>query len=290
MKVDLHLHSVCSDGLLAPEAVVDLAADAGVEMLALTDHDTLAGAAQAHEQCQRRGVTWVSGVELSTAWNGQTIHILGLNVDSHETLLLEGLAALRNLRRERLREIARRLERKSIPALELVAEIESANDVVTRTHLVRSLVANRFAGSPQEAFRRFLARGRPGHVRATYPDVATVVGWIRAARGVAVLAHPLRYALSAGGRRRLLEEFRGCGGEAIEVVCGTANAQIEPLAALAQRFGLAGSVGSDFHDPQMRWNPPGRLAKLPAQVEPVWQRFQVPERPIGIVAQNLRDD
>ncbi len=273
MKVDLHLHSFCSDGVLAPAAVVDLAADAGVEMLALTDHDTVVGVAQASERCRRRGVKCVTGVELSTAWNGQAIHILGLNVDADSTLLLEGLAKLRGLRRERLREIARRLERKSIPALDLVAAIESVNDVVTRTHLVRALVANRFASTPQEAFRRFLARGRPGHVQANYPDVATVVGWIRAARGTPVLAHPLRYALSAGGRRKLLQEFRGCGGEAIEVVCGTASAQIEPLAALAQRFAFAGSAGSDFHDPQMRWNPPGRLAKLPAPVEPVWRRF-----------------
>jgi len=79
--------------------------------------------------------------------------------------------------------------------------------------------------------------------------------------------------LSAGGRRKLLEEFRSCGGEGIEVVCGTADSQIEPLAELAVRFGFVGSAGSDFHDPQFPWNPPGRLAKLPAQVEPVWHRF-----------------
>jgi hypothetical protein len=113
-------------------------------------------------------------------------------------------------------------------------------------------------------------------VQALYPDIATVIGWIRSAGGIAVLAHPLRYALSAGGRRRLLDEFRGGGGEAIEIVCGSGRAEVEPLATLAQHFGFAGSVGSDFHDPQMRWNPPGRLAKLPAQVEPVWLRFQNP--------------
>lgn len=277
MLVDLHLHSVCSDGVLTPAAVVDLAADAGVELLALTDHDTLAGAVEAHERCKQRGVRDVTGVEVSAAWNGQTIHILGLNVDPHASGLLEGLAGLRGLRRERLRQIGQRLERHAIPALDLVAQIESAHEVVTRTHLARSLAANRFASSPQQAFRRFLGRGRPGHVHPRYPEVATVVGWIRAAHGVAVLAHPLRYALSAGGRRRLMEAFRDSGGAALEVVCGTASSQVEPLAALALRFGLAGSAGSDFHDPRLRWNPPGRLAKLPVQVEPVWRRFGVPD-------------
>ncbi|HSD75164.1 MAG TPA: PHP domain-containing protein [Steroidobacteraceae bacterium] len=274
MNVDLHLHSTCSDGLLGPAAVVDLAADAGVEMLALTDHDTVAGALEARAQCERRGLRSITGVEVSAAWNGQTLHIIGLDIDLETPALLAGLATVRDLRRERMREIARRLERKSIPAPALVAEIEAAHDVVTRTHLARALVARRLVESPQHAFKRLLGRGRPGHVQAHYPDIATVVGWIRSARGIAVLAHPLRYALSSGGRRRLLDEFRGCGGVAIEVVCGSAQGEIEPLATLAQRFGFAGSVGSDFHDPQMRWNPPGRLAKLPAQVEPVWLRFQ----------------
>jgi predicted metal-dependent phosphoesterase TrpH len=276
MKVDFHLHSTHSDGMLAPAAVVDLAADAGVEVLALTDHDTVAGTLAARAQCERRGVRSVAGVEVSAAWNGQTLHIIGLDIDPDTPALLDGLTTVRDLRRERMREIARRLERKLIPAAEIVAEIEAANDVVTRTHLARALVARRLVESPKHAFKRLLGRGRPGHVQAHYPDIAMVVGWIRSARGIAVLAHPLRYALSAGGRRRLLDEFRGCGGEAIEVVCGSAHSEIEPLATLAQRFGFAGSVGSDFHDPQMRWNPPGRLAKLPAQVEPVWLRFQNP--------------
>jgi predicted metal-dependent phosphoesterase TrpH len=276
VNVDFHLHSTRSDGLLEPAAVVDLVADAGVEVLALTDHDTVAGVAEARSQCERRGLRCIAGVEVSASWNGQTLHIIGLDLAPDFRALIAGLATVREHRRERLRHIAQRLERKAIPALEIVAEIESAHEVVTRTHLARALVARRIAATPQAAFKRLLGRGRPGHVQAHYPVIATVVDWIRSAGGIAVLAHPLRYALSAGGRRRLFEDFRGCGGQAIEVVCGSATADIEPLATLAERFGFAGSVGSDFHDPQMRWNPPGRLAKLPAQVEPVWRRFQHP--------------
>ena len=125
--------------------------------------------------------------------------------------------------------------------------------------------------STAQAFKRFLGRGGAAHVAPNYPDVAEVVPWICAAGGVAVLAHPMRYTLSAGARRLLVTAFRDSGGTAIEIVCGRALAHVAPLAALATRFGLAGSVGSDFHDPQIPWNPPGGLAKLPAGIEPVWQ-------------------
>src|SRR6185295_9335175 len=115
---------------------------------------------------------------------------------------------------------------------------------------------------------RFLGRGRPGHVASAYPPLDETVQAISAAGGVAVLAHPLRYTLSAGARRQLLTEFRAAGGRGIEVVCGGARNEMDALAALAVRFDLDGSAGSDFHDPEIPWNPPGRLAKLPHPVRP----------------------
>ena len=111
MNVDFHLHSTRSDGLLEPSAVVDLAADAGVEMLVLTDHDTVAGVAEARAQSGRRGTHYIAGVEISAEWNGQTLHIIGLDVDTDSPALLAGLQTVREMRRERLRHIARRLER-----------------------------------------------------------------------------------------------------------------------------------------------------------------------------------
>jgi predicted metal-dependent phosphoesterase TrpH len=271
--VDLHLHSVHSDGVLAPGAVVDRAAEAGAQLLALTDHDTLAGLDEARERCAARGVRWVTGVEISCTWRAQTIHVLALDFDSTAAPLHSYLDALRELRRERLRDMARRLERKRIPASQWVADIEASSAVATRTHLARALVAAGHARSLPEAFKRYLGRGSPGYVGATYPPLARAVEVITGTRGAAVLAHPLRYALSAGARRQLLQEFRDAGGRGIEVVCGGAQAQIATLAALAQRFGLEASAGSDFHDPQIPWNPPGRLAKLPASVRPVWHGF-----------------
>lgn len=281
--VDLHLHSLHSDGVLPPAEVVDRAADGGVRLLALTDHDTVAGLPEAAERCLARGVRFVTGVELSATWNGQTIHVLGFDFDPAAPVLETALAGLQSQRRERLREIARRLERKRIGTAQvvvsptqIVADIEARHAVVTRTHLARALVAAGAARGMGEVFKRLLGRGAPGHIASAYPALATTVECIKAAGGIAVLAHPLRYTLSAGARRRMLEEFRAAGGLGLEVVCGNARSHIDGLAQLARRFALDGSVGSDFHDPQLPWNPPGRLAKLPASVSPVWRHFRLP--------------
>lgn len=274
--VDLHLHSHHSDGVLAPAEVVDRAADASVRLLALTDHDSIAGCAEARERCHARGVSWVSGVELSASWRGQTVHVLGFDFEAHSVALAQQLREVQGLRRVRLREIARRLERKRIPANALVAHIEASHQVVTRTHLARELVGAGAARSLAEVFKRLLGRGTPGHVASDYPSLAAAVATLRGAQGFAVLAHPLSYTLSAGARRQLLQEFRDAGGIGMEVVCGNARGQLDALAQMAQRFGLDGSCGSDFHDPQFPWNPPGRLAKLPAAVSPVWRHFRLP--------------
>ncbi len=314
--VDLHLHSHHSDGVLTPTQVVDLAAAGGVRLLALTDHDTIAGLDETRTQATGHGIITVPGVELSATWNAQTVHVLGFDFDTGNAALQKYLTAVQEQRRERLREIGRRFDRKriavgpgaaskhgvtsehgagsghgagsapgvaatptaagQISAIQLVADIESKHSVVTRTHLARALVAAGAARSIGEAFKRFLGRGAPGHVGSTYPSLADAVACLKAAGGIAVLAHPLRYTLSAGARRKMLEEFRAAGGSGIEVVCGNARAHIDGLAQLARRFGLDGSVGSDFHDPQIPWNPPGRLAKLPASVSPVWRHFRLP--------------
>jgi predicted metal-dependent phosphoesterase TrpH len=270
-KVDLHLHSNHSDGVLSPAELVDRVADASVGLMALTDHDTTAGLDAAREQCAKRHVRLIDGIELSSTWRGQTIHIIGLGIDATSPALLEGIDQLQALRRSRVAALAERLERKRIPGLTMLAQLEAEHSIVTRTHLARALVSGQHVRSMADAFKRYLGRGGAAHVAPNYPDVSEVVPWIRAAGGIAVLAHPMRYTLSAGARRQLVTVFKDSGGTALEVVCGAALGHIAPLAALATRFGLAGSIGSDFHDPQIPWNPPGRLAKLPAGIEPVWQ-------------------
>lgn len=270
--IDLHLHSDRSDGALSPAELVARAAGAGIGVLALTDHDSTAGLDEAAAAARERGLRLVPGVEISAAWRAQSIHVLGLWIDPDAPALRDALARQADRRRRRLREICACLADKGLPGERLLAAVEARPGLPTRTHLAEALAAGGFARDVGDAFRRHLGRGRAAQAAGDWPPLAEVVGWIVAAGGLASLAHPLRYPLSAGARRRLLADFAAAGGGALEVVTGAnASHQIEACAALAAGHGLAGTVGSDFHDPRHAWNPLGRLAKLPVGVIPAWQ-------------------
>jgi len=270
--IDLHTHSHCSDGSLAPGELVERAANSGVRMLALTDHDTLAGLAEARATADRLGIRLVPGVEISASWRHQSIHVLGLWIDPASSALAAALSAQAERRRVRMRRMCAALSRARLPGDELLAAVEAYPGVPTRSHLAAELMQQGHVRRTQDAFRKYLGRGRPAHVAADWPALEEVVGWVREAGGDACLAHPARYALSSGGRKRLASDFAMAGGTALEVVSGGNGAQnAAACAALALAFGLRGSVGSDFHGPQLAWNPLGRLAKLPPGIDPVWR-------------------
>jgi predicted metal-dependent phosphoesterase TrpH len=271
-NIDLHTHSCLSDGVLRPAALVERAADAGVQTLALTDHDTTAGIDEAWQRAVEVGIRLVPGVEISASWRSQAIHVLGLWIDPQEPTLRDALRDQAGRRGTRMRNICRQLTRSGLPGGALLATVEAQPGLPTRLHLAAAMVAGGHVASTEAAFRRYLGRGKAAQLSADWPAMTSVVGWILAAGGVASLAHPARYRLSAGARRQLLAEFAAAGGTALEVVTG-ANAahNIDACARWAISHGLAGSVGSDFHDPQLSWNPLGRLAKLPDGVTPVWR-------------------
>jgi predicted metal-dependent phosphoesterase TrpH len=274
LNIDLHSHSNYSDGSLSPAALIERAAAAGVQVLALTDHDTVAGLDEAQQAANERGLRLVPGVEISAAWAEQAIHVLGLWIDPASPELRAMLRAQGELRRVRMREICARLERLRLPGAELLAAVERNPGLPTRAHLAAAMVAGGHVDSHEAAFRKYLSRGKAAHIASQWPALETVVGWIRAAGGVASLAHPARYALSGGARRRLLADFTAAGGTSLEVVTGgNGDRQVDSCAALAVKYGLFGSVGSDFHNPQAAWNPLGRSLKLPDCVTPVWRSF-----------------
>jgi len=272
LNIDLHTHSNCSDGVLTPAELVARAAAAGVQVLALTDHDTTDGLDEAKHQAQERGIRLVPGVEISASWRAQSIHILGLWIDPAQATLRDALGGQAARRAGRMRNICAHLTRRGLPGQELLATVEAFAGVPTRSHLAAAMVAGGHVRSAEDAFRRYLGRGVAAQLAADWPAMGEVVGWIAGAGGVATLAHPARYKLSAGARRQLLAEFAAAGGGALEVVTG-ANAahNVEACTRWAAGHGFAGSIGSDFHDPQLSWNPLGRLAKLPAGVTPVWR-------------------
>lgn len=275
--VDLHTHSHHSDGLLAPAELVARAALRNVQVLALTDHDTTAGLSEARAACAGANIGFVDGVEVTAGWRGQELHVVGLGVDPQSPALQDHLAAIVNLRRERIAAIRAKLQRLArFAALDPARAVLESSAVPTRTHVARAIAGAGLADSVQDAFDRWLGRGRQGHVPQEWPSLAGAVAAIRAAGGEAVLAHPHRYKLSGGALRNLCGEFRDCGGAALE----TSLPALSPndatrLASLARQFGLAGSAGSDFHEPGQRWRPLGRFAKLAEGVEPLLPRLRV---------------
>jgi len=270
--IDLHAHSTASDGTLSPAELVRRAAAQGVRLLALTDHDTTDGLAEAAEAAAAAGVELVPGVELSTLWEGVEVHVVGLWIDPACPALRAGLAAQRERRGARARAMGERLARAGIPGAYEGARALAGGGVVNRSHFARYLAAAGRGRDPGDAFERYLRQGRPGYAPPEWVGLAEGVGWIRAAGGTAALAHPGRYRLPAGRLRRLAAAFREAGGEAVEVVCGGHTpAEVQVAAGLARRHGLAASVGSDFHAPGNPWRELGRLDPLPGGCVPVWE-------------------
>src|SRR5215203_788008 len=177
--VDFHTHSHYSDGVLSPAALVERARTRRVGTLALTDHDTTAGLAEARDACFASGIRFVPGVELSANWRGQTIHIVGLQVDESHAGFNSHLDAVLERRQTRLREIGERLEKRArLPGRELAARAANAT-APTRLHLARLLVERGHARDTQEAFDRWLNRDTPGHVPAEWPVFASVMSILR---------------------------------------------------------------------------------------------------------------
>lgn len=273
MKYDLHSHSIASDGTLTPTELVRHAVEAGVSHLALTDHDTLAGLDEASQAAADRAITLIPGIELSALWRGRTIHVVGLNLDTDCSQLLEGIDRQLAFRDWRGREIARRLEKKAGIADAYEGALAHVHGgLVSRSHFARHLVDAGHARDFGQAIKKFLLKGKPGHVKGEWAGLVEVVEWIRAANGIAVLAHPARYTLTASKMKELIGDFIDAGGEAIEVLSGshTPN-EVRTMTGYALRYGLLASAGSDYHGPEHQWIRLGGLPAMPETCIPVWQ-------------------
>lgn len=267
----MHTHSLRSDGTLTPSELVQRAHAAGVKVLALTDHDVTDGIAEAQLAADQLGVILIAGVEISVTWQNQTLHIVGLNINPDHPELQQGLSRLREFRQWRAEEIGRRLQKKRIEGAYAGATRLVQGSIISRTHFARFLVDQGYVRGPQQAFRQFLARGKPGYVPGRWASLDEAVKWIVSAGGNAVVAHPARYKLSAGKLRQMLIEFRACGGEGIEVISGSHTPEANRhFADIAREHGFLASAGSDYHGPEKTWMDLGRLPALPEGCVPVW--------------------
>ena len=274
--IDLHCHSAVSDGMLSPKEVVRLAHANGCTMLALTDHDHTGGLDEARAEADCLGLRFIDGAEISVTWRGRTIHIVGLDFDKTDETLQNLLAKLRQGRLKRMEEIAAKLEKKGISgAYQGALDLAANKEMVSRTHVAEFLINQGVVKNKQQAFTRYLADGKSCAVKHQWADLDECVSAITGAGGIAVVAHPMRYGLSATARRNLFSEFKALGGTAIEVVSGNCSRNDSlNYALMAERFGFAASAGSDFHRlHDFSGGTLGACPELPPNCKPIWECF-----------------
>lgn len=271
-KYDLHSHSTASDGTFTPAELVRHANEQNVSHLALTDHDNTRGIDEALEQAAKSNLKLIPGIEISVTWSKQTVHILGLCIDSSNTTMQDGLVELMKYRDWRAIEIARRLEKAGISGAYQGADKYRSGRIFSRTHFARFLVDSGHAKSIRDVFKHYLIPNKPGHVPGKWASLEDCLSWIKLAGGLAVIAHPARYGFTATRLRQLLSEFKELGGAAIEVVSGShSNDDIRYMSELAQQYEFYSSSGSDFHSTENKYINLGKMPDLPDKCTAIWQ-------------------
>lgn len=283
--IDLHTHSNVSDGLLAPADLVYEAARRGITVLALTDHDTVAGLDAAAATAEHAGITFIPGVELSSDIGPFEVHVLGYEIDRNDPELLHGLAELEHQRLARIEQIVARLAALGVPvSLDRVRELAGPG-TIGRPHVARAMIEQGYVTSVQEAFEQYLAAGRPAFVPRGKIVPEQAIALIRKARGVPVLAHPL----TTGNIDLVLRRLIPAGLLGIEVYYAEYDEGTQAyLRAIADRYGLIPTGGSDYHGEGFKT---GReLGKAPVPAESVVRlqeaaaRLRAELEPIGPAA------
>jgi predicted metal-dependent phosphoesterase TrpH len=274
MNIDFHCHTTASDGSLSPTELLDLATERQIDMLSITDHDTLVAYQQLTTVSD--AIRIIPGIELSSQWNRRGVHIVGLNVGLSCGSILEGVKQQSNARRERAEKIAEKLQRFGFDdCLTGAQSFASGPDQIGRPHFARHLVKIGAVSNIQQAFKRYLGAGKAGDIKDQWADPKTVIGWIRDAGGVAVLAHPTKYKLTRSKLVELLCDFKAAGGEAMEVISGSQVPSVtRDMARLCRDMSFDASCGSDFHTPNQEWAALGKVAPLPENCNAIWHRWQ----------------
>jgi len=272
MKIDLHNHSYYSDGVFSPAEVVRLADEADCNLFALTDHDTTDGLSEAQQMADELSVNLISGVEISALWRNMTIHIVGLNIDINNNILQKGLSYNQSLRKERAEKISLGLRRAGVrDALEKTKEL-SKTDMLTRTHFAQMLIREGYCKDMKSVFRRFLTGKKPGASRVEWRSFDEVVGWIHAAGGLAVIAHPFRYRMTQTKIKKMLIDFKEVLGDGVEVVTATSTDEEITLSdQWTKEYKLLSSCGSDYHGWSNQRIQIGCLRDLPNPNNAIWR-------------------
>ncbi|HKQ34213.1 MAG TPA: PHP domain-containing protein [Nitrospiraceae bacterium] len=247
-RLDLHLHTTHSDGSLSPAEVLRLAHKAKVTALAITDHDIVSGIPEAVAAGTELGIEIIPGVEISSSLGNSELHILGYYIHWQNPELNRRLSFLRESRHNRNPQIIERLRSLGLDITYQEVRALAGTESVGRPHIARLLMDKQYVTSAKDAFDRYLAEGRPAYVARELPNPADAIAWIRAAGGVAVLAHPTWTKVSGEGLRTLVTALKGEGLGGVEVHYSThTKRQTEEYLDLAKQLNLLITGGSDFH-------------------------------------------
>lgn len=277
-NIDLHSHSLFSDGVLSPSDVAKRAKSHHVTMWALSDHDCVDGLAQAQQAAENFAIgKFVPGVEISIEWNDVAIHIVGLNIDYQNETLKNGVKSIRDGRFARAERMSKELEKVGIHGvLDGALKLCKNPNQISRAHFARFMVSQGVAKTTSQIFENYLVPGKPGYVDHKWASLEDSINWIHNAGGLAVLAHPGRYKVSGTAILRLCADFKDLGGDAIEAGSGShSNEQIRSYTTLANYLGLAVSCGSDFHSPKESKVDIGNAPKIPPELkhQGIWEKL-----------------
>lgn len=274
--IDLHCHSHFSDGKLSPADLLNKASAANLQLLALTDHDTVAGLQALHDAAANHSVKIINGIEFSTRWKKYDIHILGLNIDFSSEPIQSLTKRQNESRIDRAKQMAEKMKLCGVDdAYEKACEL-AGHERIARPHLAQVFVNEGLAVDIQAAFKRFLGRGKPAYVATPWISIAEAVEGIKLAGGDAVIAHPLKYALTRTKLYELVLVFKHAGGAGLEVISGeTSVTQAQEMAGLCLRFDLLASTGSDYHGEGLSRISLGRQQQLPVNCTPIWHQWNI---------------
>ena len=274
MRYDLHCHSSYSDGILSPQALLTKAIENEVQVLALTDHDTIAGLSSLHAAAQGLPIRIIDGIEFSVRFKTMDIHIIGLNIDRHDSNLQALITQQEQSRIVRAQEIGERLAQIKVKDAYQKVVDKVGHACVGRPHFAKLLVEEGLALDMQQAFKRYLVRGRIAYVPTEWLDIDAAVRGIVQAKGCAVIAHPFKYSLTRTKLHALINQFKLAGGQGLEVVSGMMTpALILDAAGLCKRFELYASSGSDYHGEGLSRVGLGRQQQLPDSCTPIWHNW-----------------
>jgi len=247
-RIDLHLHTIFSDGSHSPTEVIHFAHDAGVTALAITDHDTVEGIPESLTAGNSLGIEIIPGIELSSRFEGLEIHILGYFFDWENATLLDRLTKQQASREQRNPRVVEKLNKLGLELSYKEVKTKAGPGSVGRPHIAEVLIEKGYVKTTKEAFDRYIADGRPAHIPRELPDSSEAITWIRDAGGVPVLAHPYWTNRKGPGLHTMCHKLKEAGLMGIEVFYSThTRRQTSEYLELARKLGLIMTGGSDFH-------------------------------------------